>query len=252
MSFNPFQKVSGSESWLYTNNGALYSEDLKTVTVNNAEGVATLQWMVDYINEFYGGIENHADFLALSSGESAEFPFFQKRQTMWLSNVSVFGHVATYGPDIDYGVALRPYNAENPDAKSQGIAPLGFGWGYVIPAGLDPAVEEAAYKWVKKLTYDVDGTGACWFMQQQSRPSPLIACNEQEIFYELNPAWDNVKAALEADVALPVVPPQSRILAVIDEYVELALFGELSPQEALDVAVEEAQIILDEYWASVQ
>ncbi len=240
----------GFLAWLYTNNGKLYSDDLKTVTFNSPEGVETLQWMIDYVNEFYGGIENHADFLALSSGESGEFPFYQLRQAMWLQNVSVFGHVATYAPDMDYGVGLRPHNGENPDAESHGIAPVSFGWGYVIPTGLDPEVERAAFEWVKKITYEMDGPGACWFMQQQARPSPLKACNEDPVYYELNPAWDNVKRALESDVALPVVPPQSRILEIVSEYVDLAVFGELSPQEALDAAAEEAQAVLDEYWAS--
>ena len=89
-------------------------------------------------------------------------------------------------------------------------------------------------------------------ISQQARPSPLIACNEDPVYYELNPAWDNVIAALESDVSLPVVPPQSRILEVIEETVDLALYGELSPQEALDLAAEEAQAILDDYWSSAE
>jgi multiple sugar transport system substrate-binding protein len=247
--------VTGNEflSWLYTNNGTLFSEDLRTVTFNSPEGVATLEWMVNYVNEFYGGVENRADFMAQTTGETADHPFFQLRQLMWLSNVSVFGHLQNIAPDLDYGVGLRPYNSENADAQSQGIAPLGFGWGYVIPAGLDPEVERAAYHFVQRLTYDMgEGVkGACWFMQQQARPSPLIACNEDPAFYELNPAWDNVKAAMESDVALPIVPPQSRILDVLNQYVELAFFGDMTPADALNAAAGEAQAILDEYWSSV-
>ena len=97
-----------------------------------------------------------------------------------------------------------------------------------------------------------DVKGACWFMQQQARPSPLIACNEDPVFYDLNPNWDNVKAALESDIALPIVPPQSRVIEILNQYVELALFGEMSAQEALDAAAEEAQFVLDEYWSSLQ
>jgi multiple sugar transport system substrate-binding protein len=247
--------VTGNDflSWLYTNNGSLYSDDLRTVTFNSPEGIATLEWMVNYVNEFYGGVESRADFMAQTTGETADHPFFQLRQFMWLSNVSVFGHLQNIAPDLAYGVGLRPYNAENPDAKSQGIAPLGFGWGYVIPTGLDPETERAAYNFVQRLTYDMgeDVKGACWFMQQQARPSPLIECNEDPAFYELNPAWDNVKAALESDVALPIVPPQSRILDTLNQYVELAFFGDMSPEEALNTAAAEAQAILDEYWSSV-
>jgi len=248
--------VSGNAflSWLYTNNGALYSEDLRSVTFNSPEGVETLQWMYDYVQTFYGGVENHIDFMAQTTGESAENPLFQGRQAIQFPNVSIFGHLATFAPDLDYGVALRPYNADNPDARSQGIAPLGFGWGYVIPAGLSPEAERAAYDFVRRITYDMgeDVKGGCWFMQEQARPSPLIACNEDPVFYELNPNWDNVKAALEADIALPIVPPQSQIQSFITEYVDLAMFGELSPQEALDLAAEESQAVLDAYWSSIE
>src|SRR5690606_18633058 len=248
--------VSGNAflSWLYTNNGALYSEDLRSVTFNSPEGVETLQWMYDYGKTLYGGVENHIDFMAQTTGESAENPLFQGRQAIQFPNVSIFGHLATFAPDLDYGVALRPYNADNPDARSQGIAPLGFGWGYVIPAGLSPEAERAAYDFVRRITYDMgeDVKGGCWFMQEQARPSPLIACNEDPVFYELNPNWDNVKAALEADIALPIVPPQSQIQSFITEYVDLAMFGELSPQEALDLAAEESQAVLDAYWSSIE
>jgi multiple sugar transport system substrate-binding protein len=245
----------GFLAWLYTNNGALYSEDLRSVAFNSPEGVETLQWMLDYINEFYGGIENIIDFMAGASSESPEYPLFQGRMGVMFPNVSIFGHVATYAPDLNYGVALRPYNADNPDASSQGIAPLGFGWGYVIPTGLDEATERAAYNWVRRITYDIgteDAPGACFFMQEQARPSPLIECNADPIYYELNPAWDNVIRALESDVALPIVPPQSRVIEILNQYVELAFFGEFSVQDALDAAADEANAILDEYWSSIE
>ncbi|MBZ0292820.1 MAG: ABC transporter substrate-binding protein [Anaerolineae bacterium] len=241
-------------SWLYTNNGSLYSDDLRSVTFNSPEGVETLQWMYDYVQHFYDGIETYADFMAQTSGEAADNPMFQNRMAMQFQNVSIFGHLATFAPDMDYGVALRPHNSENPDAVSQGIAPLGFGWGYVIPKGLSPEAEKAAYDFVRRLTYDMgEGVyGGCWFMQEQARPSPLIACNEDPVFYELNPNWDNVKAALESDIALPIVPPQTQIVDFINQYVELAMYGEMSPQEALDAAAEEAQAVLDQYWSSLE
>ena len=89
-------------------------------------------------------------------------------------------------------------------------------------------------------------------MQQQARPSPLRACNEDPSYYELNPAWDNVIAALESDVALPIVPPQTRIIEILNQYVELAFYGEFSPAEALELAEEEANAILSDYWSSIE
>ncbi len=53
-------------------------------------------------------------------------------------------------------------------------------------------------------------------------------------------------------VPLPIVPPQSQILAQINEHVEQAFHGGMSPKEALDAAATASQGILDEYWSGKQ
>ena len=231
---------------LYCNNGALYSDDLKTVTFNSEQGVETLQWLLDFVKKHYGSQQAVLDWDA--SVQPGEDRFHQERLAIQFQNVSQFFHLKDKAPDVQYSVSFRPYNSNNPDAKSQGVAALTFGWGYIIPVGLDPAVEEAAFKFVKRITWD--DAGACWFMTQQERPSPLIACNENPAFAEVNPHWDKVQQMLETDVSVGVVPVQSEILQVLMDYVDLVGFEEMSPQEGLDAAAEEAQGILDDYWSS--
>ena len=241
--------VSGLEfiAWLYTNNGRLYSEDLKRVEFNSEQGVETLQWMLEFVQRHYGGVQNHADFLASTSGETGEDPFYQGRMGVTFRNVSTFFHIENLAPDLDYGVALRPYNGNNPKAESHGVAGLAFGWGYVIPKGLDEKVERAAYLWVRRLTYDEKG--ACWFMLQQARPSPIRECNENPRYEQINPHWQVVQESLERDVPVGIVPPQARILDQISQQVDRAMYGEVGAKEALDAAAEEAQRILDDYWS---
>lgn len=230
---------------LYCNNGSLYSDDLRTVTFNSDEGKETLQWMFDFVNRHFGGQQNVLDWEAtITQGED---PFHQERLAMQYQNVSQFFHIKTNVPDLQYGVHFRPYNSNNPDAKSQGIAGLTFGWGYVIPNGLDEATQEAAFQFIKRITYD---DAACDFMLQQERPSPIIECNESPEFAELNPHWDKVQQVMQSDVAVGVVPVQAEILSVLGDYVELVGFEEMSPEEGLDMAAEEAQAVLDEYWSS--
>jgi len=55
---------------------------------------------------------------------------------------------------------------------------------------------------------------------------------------------------MQSDVAVGVVPVQAEILSVLGDYVELVGFEEMSPEEGLDMAAEEAQAVLDEYWSS--
>ena len=231
---------------LYTNNGTLLSDDLRTVTFNSEQGVETLQWLLDFVNKHHGGQQNFLDWQATI--QTGEDPFHQQRLAIQFQNVSQFFHIKNNVPDLPYSVHFRPYNSNNPDAASHGIAPVSFGWGYVIPTGLDPAVEEAAFQFVKRITWDEEG--ACRFMLEQERPSPLISCNENPEYRELNPHWDKVLQALENDVALGIVPVQTEILSTLMDYVEMVGFEEMSPQEALDIAAEEAQGILDEYWSS--
>ena len=232
---------------LYVNNGSLYSEDLRTVTFNSAEGVETLEWMLNFVTTHYGSWQNVLDFQTqFTEGQQ---PLLMGKMAYQYQNVSMFFHIETNAPDFNFGVGFRPFNGNNANAKFQGVAGLTFGWGYIIPAGLDPAVEEAAYKFVRRITFD--DSGACEFMLTQGRPSPLQDCNARPEFAERNPNWDKVQAALEADVPVGIVPPQTQVLALLTEYLELAAFGELDAKGALDEAAGEAQALLDEYWSSV-
>ena len=231
---------------LYCNNGTMYSDDLRTVTFNSAQGVETLQWLLDFVKRHYGSQQALLDWEnAIQEGERR---FLQERQAIEFQNVSNFFHIKSNAPDLPYSVHFRPYNSANPDAASHGVSAMSFGWGYVIPAGLDPAVEEAAFRFVKRITYDE--AGACWFMLQQERPSPLIACNENPEYAELNPHWDKVLQSLENDISIGVVPPQSEIFSTLMDYVDLVGFEEMSPEEGLNTAAEEVQGILDDFWAS--
>lgn len=233
---------------LYCNNGSFYSDDLQTVTFNSDEGIETLNWIKDFVDRNLGGHQNWLDWgNAIQQGEDR---FHQQRQAMQFQNVSQFFHIKNQVPDLNYGVHFRPYNGNNPDAGSHGVAAATFGWGYVIPTGLDPEVEEAAFKFVMRIT--AEDSGACNFMVEQERPSPLIACNENPTFSENNPHWDKVVTSLENDISIGIVPVQSQILSTLGDYIEMVGFDELSPEDALHEAAEEAQGILDDYWASAQ
>ena len=235
-------------AWLYCNNGTIYSDDLKSVAFSSPEGIETLEWMVNFNNEINGGVQNVLSFLS-SGGEAQQSePWYNNLQAIRLENVSIFIAMNTYCPDMKWDMGLRPYNSNNPEAKSQGLAGEQYAWGYVIPESLPTEQKEAAFKWIKRITYDDEG--ACWFMKQQSRPSPLMACNDDPTYYELNPHWDKVLKSLESDVNLKILPVHTRISDIVDQGVQAALFGDLNPEEALKQAAEQAQLVVDEYWKS--
>ncbi|MEZ4581428.1 MAG: extracellular solute-binding protein [Caldilineaceae bacterium] len=213
-------------AWLYTNDGQIYSDDLRSVAFNSPEGVETLTWMVNFTNDINGGIQNVLDFYITGQEANETQPWYNDVELVNFPNVSIFFHMATLKPDLDWDLGLRPYNGNNDAAESHGISGEEFGWGYVIPAGVPEEKQQAAYEWVKKITYDMDG--ACWFMQQQSRPSPLKECNEDQMYYDVNPKWDLVRDSLERDVSVDILPIHNRVRDVVEQAVQAAMFGEKS------------------------
>lgn len=235
-------------AWLYCNNGQIYSDDLRAPAFNSPEGIETLEWMVNFTNEINGGVQNVTDFFA-GPGEATEAqPWYNDAQLFNFPNVSIFFHMQTYKPDMQWDVALRPYNGNNPEAKSQGLSGEAFAWGYVIPSSVPEEKREAAFKWVQKITYDMDG--GCWFMQEQGRPSPIRECNEDQAYYDANPKWDKVLETLAIDVSVDVLPVHVRIRDIVNQGVQAAMFGDADPDVALNTAADQAQAVIDEYWST--
>ncbi len=238
--------------WLYTNDGQLFSDDGRTVLFNSPQGVETLEWMVNFVNEYSDGLEAVRDFMAGAPDlTTADFPLFNELLAIEFVNVSAFGHLQNTDPEMwadpdMWGVALRPYNAENPNAKSAGVSGLAFSWGYTIPVNQPQETKDAAYAFLEFLTTAVDG--GCYFMFEQGRPSPVKACNEDPTYYDANPYWDVVLESLEIDVSVSITPVQAQINDILGRAVEEAFYG-ADAQTVLDRAAEESQALLDEFWS---
>jgi ABC-type glycerol-3-phosphate transport system substrate-binding protein len=242
--------VASFFGWLYCNNGQIYSDDMRSPAFNSPEGVETLEWIVNFTNEINGGIQNVIDFFAGPGEATAAQPWYNDTQLINFPNVSIFFHMETYRPDMQWDMGLRPYNGNNPQAESKGLSGEEFAWSYVIPAAVPAERREAAFQWIKKITYDMDG--GCWFMQEQLRPSPIIECNEDPIYYDANPHWDKVMQSLESDVSVDILPVHTRVRDAVAQGVQSALFGDATPEEALEQAATQAQAIIDEYWSTVE
>ena len=235
-------------AWLYCNNGSIYSDDLRSVAFNGEEGLATLEWMVNFTNEINGGVQNVTDFFA-GPGEATEAqPWYNDAQAINFPNVSIFFHMQTYKPDMEWDMTTRPYNDSNADAKSQGLSGEGFAWGYVMSNKVPEAKRDAAFKWIQKITYDPAGGG--WFMLQQGRPSPIQSVNEDPSYYDVNPHWDKVLESLASDVSVNILPEHARIRDIVNQGVQAAMFGDATPADALASSAEQAQAVIDEFWSS--
>jgi len=188
------------------------------------------------------------DFFA-GPGEATEAqPWYNNTQLVNFPNVSIFFHMQTFRPDMQWDMGLRPYNDSNPGAKSQGLSGEQFAWGYVIPKAVAGPHQEAAFKWLQEITYQPESAG--WFVQQQGRPSPIMAVNEDQTYYDVNPHWDKVLASLASDISVAILPVHARVRDIATQAVQAALFGDAAVADALATAAEQAQAVVDEYWTT--
>lgn len=227
--------------WLYSNGGSWVSEDLRTVEFNSPEALEAMNFVVDYTNEINGGFEEQQIFFS-QTGEWENGPFYSYFEAMQINGSWEFFKIEEYAPEIvpDLGVSAVPHG---PSGESHGSA-YG-GWGYCVPRGAKYA--EESWLLVNWLTTAQDG--ACWFLQQQKRPSPLISCNEHPDSGVGNPVWDDIIQAMSQDVWVPITPVQPEVEAIWDTASEEALFGVRTTEEALEWAATECQELLDDFWA---
>jgi len=240
--------------WLICNGGHFASEDTKKLTVNSAEAVETLEWMLSYANDVNGGVANVTDFFkGRSDGTVKDYPYYQDQLAIWGINVSNFSHLKTNKPDVyadptKWGIALRPYNGKNSKAKTQGESGLAFAWGQVIPKAVSKEKQDAGYKFIEFLS--TNDKGVCYFMFAQDRPAPLVSCNSNPDYKKNNPYWDVVMQGMATDISSPVTPVQAEISTLINESIQKAFFGTMKAKAALDEAASKTQPILDKYWSA--
>lgn len=241
-------------SWLYTNNGKYVTDDGRALTFNSPEGIETLEWMINFTNNVNGGVENVSDFFQDTSFPEGDHPFYDNELAFLGVNTSFFGHYKANAPEkyddtSHWGVMLRPYNGDNPDASHAGVTGYGFsgGWAYTIPAVHPPEKQAAAYKFAEFI--GVHPLGGCAFLFAQSRPSPVRECNENPAYYDANPYWATVLEGLATDTSVPITSVQGQIAEVLSNNIEEAFFGMKSAEDALNDAAAEGQAILDEFWS---
>lgn len=247
------QSVGSFATHLYSNNGAYISEDAREILFNSDEGVEALEWMVYLTNEINGGIERVNDFWAADDDTSPDYPFYTDTIAILYEPPSIFGQLSAVDPEMyedpsKWGVALRPYNGDNPDAEHKGASGLSWAWGQVIPKGLEQGVQDAAYQFLEFL--GTDPAGGCTFLYEQNRPSPVKACNENPGYYGENPYWDKVLEGFEHVVSVPITPVEAEVQDVLGLALEEAFYEVKTPKEALDEAAETCQGILDEFWSA--
>lgn len=271
-------------TWLNANGQDWISADLRTVTINNQAGVETMEFIRDFTNDINYGIEEVSSFYEMT-GEFDQTPLIlgfdsiQFSGSWQLFQLESHGTPEVFGMDdmgnLGFGVAPMPYGPSGNPGRRGGFS---GGWGFMIPKNA-PHPDEAwqLVKWMTaqvesnvelELDYDDAGAligvgdvngdgetttkmvgGACWFLQQQGRPSPLSGCDgysKEGVSHRMAADILGVAALDGVVIVSPVQPEANEILNRMEDEV---LFGEKSVEQALADAEAEIQALLDTFWA---
>lgn len=224
---------AGWDYWLFTNGGELL-QDERTVTVNTAAAVDTLGWIQAFVNEINRGVPAMSEF-----GNTGGTGFVNGRVAMYNAGSWQWFIHRDQNPALNQGLAMPPHG---PNGRHLNLTDLG--WGYGIPTGV--AHPEESWLFIEYMTSHPDA--ACWFMQEQARPSPVIACNQDPVLFDENPYMPVIGEALVAGYS-PIITPIHRQLFGRIRSVQTEVLNGASILGALEEAQRQAQIMLDEAWA---
>lgn len=150
------------------------------------------------------------------------------------------GTIAANAPDLNFGVVELPVHN---DVKST----FGSYWthGITSKAAADPARMAAAVKFLQFIT--TPEAGAMWVKQTGELPAQLAAAADPELLAD--PNLGAFAAGLPYAVSTFFADESKDRQALVDAYNAVVLEG-ADPGAELDIAVQTAQEVLDEYWSS--
>lgn len=229
--------------WLNANGQDWISSDLRTVTINNQAGIETLEFIKSFTDEVNFGVEEVRSFYE-GGAELDQDIFFYDLESIQTNGSWVLFQIEEFAPHLDYGIAAVPYGPSgSPDRRGSTYG----GWGYMIPQ--NAAHPDEAWQLVKWMTTNMDDIGACWFIQQQQRPSPLTACDGYLKDGESHPRAAEILQVAALDNVSAISPVQPQLLQVITEMTDSVLYNDATVEDALTQAEIEIQDLLDTFWA---
>lgn len=216
--------------WLLCAGGRLLTPDGKRAAFNDAHGVAALQFWLDCVYKY------RVDAIGIPH----DTPAFAAEQTaMFHRRLSPIAYLAENAPDLEYGVAYRPYNDKFvSESYCTSHAHL---MGVVSTSPHKEAAWEfltwlSQYENAKKYTVDIGGF--CPYKEAFNYPP-----------YKGNPIYDVIKTVPNVQSRC-VHPLISEIYAILGKWVQKAVAENLPAKEALDNAAAEVNELLAEFESS--
>lgn len=221
-------------SLLWADGGEMFSEDRSEVTFNEAAGVEALDYYVNLyqadapVDSGLGG--------SWSELPPAQSPLITEDTSMIFSDISTIRQIMAAAPDMDIRVADGLSFDGSTDPASFGGAATGL---LINP---DSEIKDAGWEFIEFMT-NAD------FNTEYSAAIGTVPVNASAIDSEYVSTTPAVAAAVENSATFrpnPNVVGWTQIRDTLNQYIEQAVNGQMTSQEALDQAATEVEAIMAE------
>jgi multiple sugar transport system substrate-binding protein len=220
------------QTFLFSNGGKMINEQ-GLAGFNSPEGVETLQFLVDLINEYKvtppgttSAAQNICPDLVAAGGAA-----------IWIDGSLWEGIIRKNNPGVDIVVLPMPYNNE--------MVTMDGGTGF----GMSKFTEhpEEAWEFMKWLASDENQKD--WAMTAKWQPGNVNVVNDPDFLAIDNNATVSWISSNYTILPLSHYPDNANLEAILRSYIQAAYLQTMTPKEALDAAAAEWDAVLMEYQA---
>jgi multiple sugar transport system substrate-binding protein len=221
-------------TWGWCFGGEFFDPAANKVTANDPKVVKALEWMTAFAKKYDA---TQISGFSAGFGGGAQNPFVQKKIAMMPGGPWEIPNLKQYAPDIKYGITFLPTGPDGAPPHSSWVG----GWTVGIPKGAKN--KDAAFEFIRWLCATPEGTNL------------IYEPNGGFPGYKKAPAFDKIQKdpvlkpfydiLVETKHQRPVMPAQAFYMAALQRAVDEAIYGQKTPQQALDDATTSTQKELD-------
>lgn len=220
-------------TWGWAFGGEFYDSKTRKVTADHPRVVKALEWMVGYAKRYD---VTRVNAFAAGFGSREQNPLYIGQVAMQCLHISGIEEIKQYAPNLEYGVGYIPA----PRGGERHSSWVG-GWCLAIPKGCRHP--KAAWEFIKWACRDPKGTLAAGRIQglfPGYRKSPYFDAIRNKPGY-----GQFLRIMEECRHQRPVMPAQAFYMSALNRAVEYAIYGRMTPRQALKQAARETQAELD-------
>ena len=225
-----FPLLSAKWELTYAWGGRWWSEDRTAFTPGNPGNLLALQKNVEYRKMY--GIDKVQAFIATANTNryTEKDMFFQGKQLFRIDGAWLPTMMKDFGLDVNWGVCLVP----GIEGQEPGVSRYDVNHVAIMSTSKN---KEGAWDFCKWLA---TGPGAkAWDMMLVNPPALVSNFDDPEIQASIN-GYEVFREASESGVGLnyPIVPNYTEYASLIDEYLDYAYSGSMTPEEAIAGLIE--------------